>query len=272
MRRAIREYVCIGLALGIVVGVSLMGLGCSTIPARPAELEQARTTFAQAQQDPQVATNAPVALREAEEAMRRAEQAWEKDKNLREVRNLAAVAQRRVEVARAAADKKMAEDEIEQLRSERERVLLEARTREAERMQREADVGFQQVRLVTSRERQLEQDLAALRAQVRETERGLVLTLGDAVFGTNQATLLPGARQRLQPLVTFLRERPEQFVSIEGYTDGTGPESVNLGLAQRRAEAVRSFLIQNGLEATRISARGYGQASPDRRVEVVMTR
>jgi len=88
--------------------MSLMGLGCSTKPARPVALEEARTKFAQAQQDPQVAVNAPVALREAEESVNRAEQAWEKDKNVREVQNLSAVAVRRVEVARAAADKKQA--------------------------------------------------------------------------------------------------------------------------------------------------------------------
>jgi hypothetical protein len=76
MRRAIREYVLLGLAVSTVMGVSLMGLGCSTTPARPVALEEARTRFAQAQQDPQVATNAPVALREAEEAVNRAEQTW----------------------------------------------------------------------------------------------------------------------------------------------------------------------------------------------------
>src|SRR5215813_15369098 len=132
MRRAIREYVLLGLAVSTVMGMSLMGLGCSTTPARPVALEEARTAYAQAQQDPRVATNAPVALREAEEAVNRAEQAWEKDKNVREVQNLSAVAVRRVEVARAAAEKKQSENELEQLRSERERVLLEARTREAE--------------------------------------------------------------------------------------------------------------------------------------------
>jgi len=150
MRRALREYVLLGLAMSTAVGMSLVGLGCSTIPTRPVALEEARTAYAQAQQDPQVATNAPVALREAEEAVRRAEQTWEKDKNVREVQNLAAVAKRRVEVARAAAEQKMAEDELAQLGAERERVLLEARTRAAERAQREADQAYQQVRSVPS--------------------------------------------------------------------------------------------------------------------------
>ncbi len=148
MRRAIREYTLLGLAMSTAVVVSLMGLGCATIPARPVALEQARTSYAQAAQDPQVAVNAPVALREAEEAVQRAEQTWEKEKNVREVQNLAAVAERRVALARAAAEKKMAENELTEIRAERERVLLEARTRDAERAQREADQAYQQVRSV----------------------------------------------------------------------------------------------------------------------------
>src|SRR5215471_6338480 len=284
MRRALREYVLLGLVVSIVMGVSLMGLGCSTTPARPVALEEARTKFAQAQQDPQVATNAPVALREAEESVNRAEQAWEKDKNVREVQNLSAVAVRRVEVARAAADKKQAENDLGELRSERERVLLEARTREAERAQREADQSYQQVRVVTTQETQLEQQLAALQANARQTERGLVLTLSDVLFGSRQAALTPGAMHRLQMLATVLREHPERQVIIEGYTDNIGSVSSNRDLSQRRADAVRIFLIQNGVDPSRISAQGYGEASPvapntteagrlqNRRVEVIIAR
>src|SRR5262249_50254111 len=153
----------------------------------------------------------------------------------REVQNLAAVAKRRVEVARAAADKKRAENEVARLGAERDRVLLDARTRQAERAQREAHQAYQQLPAVTSRGAQLEQELAALQAQVRETERGLVLTMGDILFGSGQATLAPGAMRRLQPLVTVLRAHPERQVTIEGYTDSIGSESYNLGLSQRRA-------------------------------------
>jgi hypothetical protein len=85
MRRATREYMWLCLAMGTVVGMSLVGLGCSSTPVRPVELDQARMAYAQAQDDPQVATSAPVALREAEEAVRRAEQTWDKDKDVREV-------------------------------------------------------------------------------------------------------------------------------------------------------------------------------------------
>jgi outer membrane protein OmpA-like peptidoglycan-associated protein len=235
----------------------------------------------QAQQDPQVATHAPVALRQAEEAVNRAEQAWEQHQDTEEAQHLAALAERRVEIARAAAEKSMAEANIEQLKQTRERVLLEARTREAQRAQQQAAQAQQQVRSVTTQNQQLAQELANLKA--RETNRGLVLTLGDVLFDVNQATLTPGAMNNLSTLVTFLKEHPDRHVTIEGYTDSAGSEAYNLELSQRRAEAVRNFLLQSGIEASRLTATGYGEASPiapnttaagrlqNRRVEVVIS-
>jgi outer membrane protein OmpA-like peptidoglycan-associated protein len=255
---------------------------------RPVALQEARTAYEQAQQDPQVATHAPVDLRQAEEAVNRAEHAWERHKNPEEAQHLATLAERRVEIARATAEKRLAEANIEQLNQARERVLLEARTRqaqraqeEAERAQRQADQAHQQVRSVTAQNQQLARELADLKA--KETNRGLVLTLGDVLFAVNQAALTPGAMNNLSTLVTFLKEHPERHVTIEGYTDSTGSEAYNLELSQRRAEAVRNFLVQNGVEASRITATGYGEASPvapngteagrlqNRRVEVVIS-
>jgi hypothetical protein len=126
--------------------------------------------YAEAQANPEVASRAPVALREAEEALLRAEKLWDKDKDMREVQNLAAVAQRRTEIARAAAEQKHAEAELEELAAARERLLLEARTREAqraqeqaERAQREADQAYQQVRAATTQTVLLERELTTLK-------------------------------------------------------------------------------------------------------------
>jgi outer membrane protein OmpA-like peptidoglycan-associated protein len=220
-------------------------------------------------------------LRQAEEAVNRAEQAWAQHKDTEEAQHLATLAERRVEIARATAEKSMAEASIEQFNQTRERVLLEARTREAQRAQQQADQAQQQVRSVTTQNQQLAQELANLKA--RETNRGLVLTLGDVLFEVNQATLTPGAMHNLSTLVAFLKEHPERRVIIEGYTDSAGSEAYNLELSQRRAEAVRNFLIQSGIEVSRLTATGYGEASPiapnttsagrlqNRRVEVVIS-
>ena len=132
------------------------------------------------------------------------------------------------------------------------------------------------------RRAELERELAELKA--RETEHGLVLTLGDVLFAPNQSEPTTAALRKLSPFVTILKEQPQRSIRIEGYTDSRGPESYNLDLSQRRADAVRDFLIENGISPRRITARGYGEADPvasnatlagrqeNRRVEVIVPR
>ena len=98
------RYVLLYLVMSTVIGLSL--IGCIHPPPRPVELDQARTAYAEARDNPQVASRAPVALREAEETLLRAEQIWDKEKDVREVQNLAAVARQRAEIARATAEQK----------------------------------------------------------------------------------------------------------------------------------------------------------------------
>lgn len=127
---------------------------------------------------------------------------------------------------------------------------------------------------------QLEKELAKLKA--KETERGLVLTLGDVLFETNEAGLKADAIKNLAPLVTFLRANPERNILIEGHTDSTGTESYNLELSKQRAAVVREFLVSNDIDRKRITDRGYGKTYPvtsndteagrqdNRRVEIVV--
>jgi Domain of unknown function (DUF4398) len=175
MRKVTRKYLLLYLVISTAIGISLVG--CSHTPPRPVELDQARTAYAEARDTPQVASRAPVALREAEETLLRAEQLWDKEKDVREVQNLAAVAQQRAEIARAAAAQKQAEAELEELTAARDRLLLEARTREArraqeqaERAQRETDQAYQQVRATTTQNVQLERELAYTREELAARE------------------------------------------------------------------------------------------------------
>jgi OOP family OmpA-OmpF porin len=265
MRRLIPRYVLRSMLIGSVLIMS--AVGCSTMGPTPA-LEQARLSYTQAQQNPQIATNAPVAWREAERALQNAERAWKADEEPEEVQHLAYVAERKVEIARASAQQKMAEVEVQRLGEERDRVLLESRSREAQ--------------TATARATKLEQELREL--QAKETERGLELTLGDVLFEVNQANLRPGAMRNLYQLAEFLKQNPTRNVLIEGHTDSTGAEATNFELSRRRAEAVREFLITSGVSPDRLTARGHGETYPiasnntvagrqqNRRVEVVVMR
>jgi outer membrane protein OmpA-like peptidoglycan-associated protein len=134
----------------------------------------------------------------------------------------------------------------------------------------------------TARRAEVEHELAELKG--RETAHGLVLTLSDLLFAPGQAEPTPAAMSKLLPLVTILKAQPLRTIRIEGHTDSRGPESYNLDLSRRRADAVRAFLIENGIPPQRITARGHGEAvavasnatgagrRENRRVEVIVPR
>lgn len=254
------------VSLAAVVG------GCAA--PRPASLDRARASLLQVQQNPVVVQNAPAYLSDAQDTLARAEREWANDGDREEASHWAYVAEQKAGIAVAVAHQKAAEAETLRLHAQRDDILLSARSREAE-LARERAVA------AAVRAESLEQQLAALRA--RDTERGLVMILEeDVLFEYNRADLKPGAMRNLYPLMTFLREYPTRTLIIEGHTDSTGSDSYNLDLSQRRAAAVRDFLIINGISSDRVMARGYGESYPvatndseagrlqNRRVEVVI--
>jgi OmpA-OmpF porin, OOP family len=183
----------------------------------------------------------------------------------------AAVAEEKAEIAKEEAEIDKAAAELKEKTS----ALAE---KKAALAKKESDVNEE----IAAQAQRLEQELAKRKAE--ETERGLVLTLGDVLFESNMSDLKTEALHDLYVLVTFLKEHPDRNILIEGYTDNVGAEGYNLELSQRRAAAVRHFLVHNGIDPERVTARGYGQAYPvasnttkvgrqdNRRVEVVILR
>src|SRR4030095_1595260 len=140
--------------------------------------------------------------------------------------------------ARIASEKILtaqANEEIANGTAQRQAVLIQARERES---QRSADQASDARRQADS----LEAQLADLKLQ--KTERGLVLTLGDVLFDTGQATLKSSTNGTLDRLATALREKSGRKVTIEGHTDNVGSDASNQGLSERRAQAVQSALTQ----------------------------
>jgi OmpA-OmpF porin, OOP family len=181
----------------------------------------------------------------------------------------AAVAEEKAEIAKIEA-------EIAKTASELEEKTSTLAERKAALMKKEADLN----EAIAARARRMEQELAELKAE--KTERGLVLTLGDVLFESSKSDLKAEALDDLYVLVTFLKEHPDRNLLIEGHTDSVGVESHNIELSQKRAAAVREFLVRNGIDLERISEHGYGQAYPvasnatnsgrqeNRRVEIVI--
>ena len=143
-----------------------------------------------------------------------------------------------------------------------------------------ADQAANSASVAQERVRELEAQLRDIEA--RQTERGLLVTLGDVLFAFNKAELTLQAGPRLDKLASFLKQFPQRKLLVEGYTDGVGGDAYNNELSERRAESIRDALVQRGVDITRIVTKGYGKAYPvgdngnpegramNRRVEVVI--
>jgi len=102
-------------------------------------------------------------------------------------------------------------------------------------------------------------------ASVKQEPRGIGATIsGSVLFASNQATLLPEARVRLDQVAEVLLTTRERDITVEGFTDSQGSDALNLDLSQRRADAVRNYLVERGYQADRIKAHGIGKGTPDR--------
>jgi outer membrane protein OmpA-like peptidoglycan-associated protein len=119
--------------------------------------------------------------------------------------------------------------------------------------------------------------------QTRDTARGLIVSLSDVLFDFNQASLKPGAREKLAKVSGILLAYPTLHMNVEGHTDSVGSDDYNLKLSQRRADAVRDYLTSNSINAANVQATGLGKDGPvasndtaagrqqNRRVEMVVS-
>jgi K(+)-stimulated pyrophosphate-energized sodium pump len=82
------------------------------------------------------------------------------------------------------------------------------------------------------------------------------------LFNTGSATLQPQSKDQLQDIAAILKAHPNAHVKIGGYTDNVGSAASNLALSQERADSVRSQLVSMGVDASRLSAEGYGEEHP----------
>lgn len=119
--------------------------------------------------------------------------------------------------------------------------------------------------------------------QTVDTPRGLVVTMADVLFATGKYELSQDASLKLARLSGVILAHPGLKLRIEGYTDTTGSESFNLTLSGQRANAARTFLVEQGLKPEDVTSAGMGQANPvasndtavgrqqNRRVEIIVS-
>lgn len=273
---------------GILVfatAVSFLVASCATAPQNPPGSAEVRSKLTALQSNSSLADQVPVELREAEAAVLAAEAPVGKDVALGAHRVY--MADRKVEIATARASTRYAEDQRAELSQARDDARLNARTQEADRARRETataqtatDAALASAAVAAKEADELQRQIDVLEAEA--TDRGLVLTLGDVLFGTGRSDLTSGGTNTLDKLVVFLNNYPDRNVVIEGHTDDVGSHEMNQTLSQHRADSVKFYLVQQGIRHKRLAASGMGETQPiadnqspsgrqqNRRVEVII--
>ncbi len=119
---------------------------------------------------------------------------------------------------------------------------------------------------------QAEADKAAMRTkltvqlntilQTRDTARGLIVSMSDVLFDTGKYSLKSGAREKLAKVAGILLAYPGLNIEVGGYTDNVGGDAMNQQLSENRANSVRNYLVQQGVETNSVSAKGFGNTLP----------
>jgi outer membrane protein OmpA-like peptidoglycan-associated protein len=286
----------------IVLAGTVALAACSTVPTTTPTLDEARADFVAANNNPQVATYAPMEFKQAGEALDRANQAAAQRESLDTIDRLAYVAKQRIGTAQEVAKSKAAEAEVADASRQRDRVQLEARTAEADRAKRDAAAAQAQVATAQAQAQDAQAQAAAAQQQAaqqadrashleallvelhaKKTDRGMVVTIGDVLFATDRAELNANGMATVRKLAEIMMQNPDRTVMVEGFTDSTGSAAHNKDLSERRAASVAQALASLGVPRERIGTRGYGEAFPvasndtasnrqlNRRVEIVLS-
>ena len=240
----------------------LLGACASTPTATPPNLLQAREAVRAAEMNAGVRSHAPLELKKAVDTLGRAEALMAKGETGPELNSTAYVALQQARTAVTVALAKGDETEMAGAQATREHDRAEQRTKELAQSRQQTGEAQRQTADVQSQLQAQQSELAALQAQ--QTERGMLVTLGDILFELNRAEVKAAGLQSLRKLGDFLQKYPNRQVLIEGHTDSSGGSALNDALSTRRADAVKVALVNSssGLSPSRIATVGHGEHFP----------
>jgi outer membrane protein OmpA-like peptidoglycan-associated protein len=267
-------------SLFLAAAVTAVLAACASTPKTTPELETARSVVPQVESSPRAGVAASQ-IAEARKALDSANRLASTDGKIEDIEFAASIASKNAQIANEKILDAQAKEEIEKGTAQRQAVLLEARERENQRRTQQAQMSAEEADLAKQKAASLEKELADLKG--KQTDRGLVITLGDVLFDTGKSTLKPGAYTTVDRLASALKESPDRKVAIEGHTDSVGSDEYNQELSERRAQAVQTALLQRGVNSGQVTAYGKGKTFPvasndnaagrqqNRRVELVFT-
>src|ERR1700723_890286 len=184
---------------------------------------------------------------------------------------------------RAAAERAEADALAQQQQAAAQQAQAQAAAAAAQQAAHQAEQQRQEA--INQKEEMRQRLLAQLNQvlQTRDTARGLIVSMPDVLFAFNQHTLKPEARERLARISGIVLAYPDLKLEIDGYTDAIGSDDYNQTLSDKRAEAVRDYLVNAGVSMNNVVARGLGKSDPvadnttaagrqlNRRVEMIVS-
>lgn len=252
---------------GSVITLAALMSACASAPKQHEGLQETRAAYDTAVDNPDVARNGLSHLRDADQALDRAETLLEEEADTGLIDHHVYLANRHIEIARENALRAGLQEEV--AAAERQRDDLRIR------------IGERRAQVAEMEARMLREQMDRLQAE--QTERGMVMTLGDVLFDIDEADLKPDGVRTIDKLSEFMEEFENYRVRVEGYTDSIGEADYNKRLSLKRAESVRQELLADGIAPDRILVQGFGEEYPkasndtsagrqeNRRVEIVIS-
>ena len=242
-----------------------------------AERRLAEQNVAAAKSDAERETNQRIlAETERKQALEREQAATEQAEQEARLRLRAETQQALLAQARADAETMLASARLDQARAQADAAASKDAAAKAEAGRQKSEEERIALRI------QLRDQLNKI-LQTQDTARGLIVNMSDVLFDFGQFTLKPGAREKLAKMSGILVLHPELKVQVEGHTDSVGSDDFNQNLSEKRAEAVRDFLVSQDVASDSVTAKGFGKTRPvvsndtaagrqrNRRVELVVS-
>jgi len=251
------------LALAVATGLSIaVTTGCAG--KRPNEaLNSAQATYDRVSDTTLQGKFSTEDLNVAKTKLDSANQAWSQKKGTKTINHRAYIAEQYALIAEKRSELLSYQAKIDNGNVERTQIQVDLRSAEAQTARDQAESLQKDVQDREAKLAQQLKELEELKAlQAKNTDRGMVLTLGDVLFDTGESPLKAGARHNIERVAGFLKNYPDRTVTIEGHTDNTGDADFNYNLSVERAFSVRSALMAQGIDLSRIEAKGFGEDIP----------
>lgn len=272
---------------GILIPMCAMALAaCTSTSTMENRTEQLRAEFDMLSSHG-VQGHAAIEAQKAQEELQTLEQMVDENADDSDIQQQLYLTERQIDVVRETMEMQRADTVIDDAETVRKDLIIgqtEQQLRDAESradMMEVAAVNAEQMLAeMQGQVEMLQEEVEELSAT--ETDRGMVLTLGDILFETDEADLKNSSSTGITKVAEFLNNYPERKIVIEGHTDSTGSADYNQELSLSRAESVKDALVSYGVDSSRIETDGFGQDRPvasndtdfgrtqNRRVEIVI--